>query len=221
MLKPLPSGVRVVDWRAQGDYSALTRAANNGTAKAKFDKSGKVVMRSPASVRGIMWHITAVEFGVSSAAVQAAGGDRELARNLRAKKVPAHALHFRDGTIVLPFHLLSYLYHGNAGNEFCLGVEVESKDGSVTPAQVAGCLWLADFFVDSIGVLGGKITETWAHRQTHGGKPNDPGPAVWKKIAIPSSEALGLTRTIRALPRSTQSGRDGSPIPLAWDPLGV
>ncbi len=221
MSDPLPSGVRLVDWRSQADYSRLTRAANEGTAKAKFDSKGRVVMRPVSAVRGIMWHITAVEFGVSPSAVKAAGGDREIARNLRARNIPAHATHFRDGTIVLPFDLLSYLYHGNAGNEFCLGVEIESKDGSVTPAQVAGCLWLAGFFAGELAKLGGKLTETWGHRQTHGGKPNDPGPVVWRKIAIPSSEALGLTRTIRALPRSSPNGRDGTPIPSSWDPLGV
>lgn len=210
----------IIDWRSTADYAPLTRAANDGTAKAKFEK-GKIVMRKPAEVVGIMFHITACVFGVTPAAVKAAGGDKRLARNRRARRIPAHATVFRDGDAVVPFALMAYLYHGNAGNAMTLGIEIESADGTITDAQLATLGVLVPWLIEQAKIEGAVITESWGHRQTNGGKPNDPGPIVWKEIVIPLSERHGLTRTIRALPRSTPSGRDGSPIPKTWDPKGV
>jgi hypothetical protein len=213
------AGVTLVDWRSQADYRGLM-AGNGKSARALF-RAGKVVMRPPADVVGIMWHVTACLFGVSPAAVREAGGDAKLARDRRALRIPAHATVFRDGHVVVPFDLLAYLWHGNGGNAASLGVEIESDDGSITPEQVIACRWLARWFVAEARKVGATIRETWAHRQTNGIKPNDPGPVVWREVAIPSSEELGLTRTIRGLPGSTPAVKHGLPIPLAWDPLGT
>jgi hypothetical protein len=212
--------VTILDWRTQADPKTLTRAANDGTAKAKFDK-GVLVMRHPSAVVGIMFHITACIFGVSPAAVKAAGGDARLAGNRRAQRIPAHATVFRDGDAVVPWPLLSYLYHGNAGNALCLGIEIESKDGTITAQQREVLAELVPWLIAEARREGAVISESWAHRQTNGNKPNDPGREVWQEVVIPLSEKHGLTRTIRALPRSTPKGIDGSPIPKAWDPLGV
>lgn len=211
----------ILDWRSEADYAPLTRVANDGHAKALFDKKGQVVMRPPTDVRALMFHITACIFGASAQAVKAAGGDARLARNRRAKRIPAHATIFRDGDAVVPFALRSYLYHGNAGNQFCVGLEIESKDGTITPAQRATLAELVPWLIYHAKLEGMLITESWAHRQTNGGKPNDPGPEVWRDVVIPLSEKHGLRRTIVALPRSTPQGRDGSPIPKTWDPLGT
>lgn len=127
----------IIDWRSTADYSGLTRAANNGTAKAKFDTKGGVVMRDPSEVTGICFHITACLFGVTDAAVKKYGGDRRRARNERARRIPAHATVFRDGDAVVPFALRSYLYHGNGLNDRTLGIEIESKDGTTTTEQRA------------------------------------------------------------------------------------
>lgn len=211
----------ILDWRDSADYSLLTRRANAGTARALFDKRGQIAMRYPPDVRAIMWHITACLFGVSPAAVKAAGGDRRLARNARARRIPAHVTAFRDGDAVVPFALRSYLYHGNAGNPFAVGIEIESVDGTVTPEQAKTLRELVPWLIAEAKREGMLLRENWAHRQTHGGKSNDPGPTVWRDVVIPLSEAHGLTRTIVALPRSTPKGRDGTPIPRSWDPLGV
>lgn len=210
----------ILDWRSTADYAPFSRAANDGTAKAKFEK-GKVVMRDPSEVRAIMFHITACIFGVTPASIRAAGGDKRLARNRRALRVPAHATVFRDGDAVVPFALRSYLYHGNGGNPFSLGIEIESVDGTVTDAQRLVLADLVPWLIEQARAEGMEIIESWAHRQTNGGKPNDPGPVVWKEIVIPISETHRLARTIASLPRSTPSGRDGLPIPKAWDPKGI
>lgn len=210
----------ILDWRSTADYTALTRAANDGNAKAKFEK-GKIVMRDPGEVVGIMFHITACIFGVTPSSIKAAGGDKRLARNRRARRVPAHATVFRDGDAVVPFDLRSYLYHGNAGNPFSLGIEIESIDGSITDEQRETLADLVPWLIVQASEEGTILRESWAHRQTHGGKPSDPGAVVWKEIVIPLSEKHGLARTIVALPRSTPSGRDGLPIPKTWDPKGI
>jgi len=210
----------IIDWRNTADYAPLSRAANDGKAKAKF-VGGKVVMRAPGEVVGIMFHVTDCLYGVTPAAVKAAGGDKRLARNRRARRIPAHATVFRDGDAVVPFALLAYLHHGNAGNAMTLGIEIESDDGTITDAQFATLAELVPWLIAQAKIEGAVITESWGHRQTNGGKPNDPGQVVWQKIVIPLSEKHGLTRTIKALPRSTPKGRDGIPIPKTWDPKGV
>ena len=51
-----------------------------------------------------------------------------------------------------------------------------------------------------------------AHRQASRNRRNDPGEAIWKRIAIPARDELGL-----ATPRGFTLD-DGRPIPEAWDP---
>lgn len=225
-------GELIIDWRHEAEPALLSRAANAGTAKALFAKRGPdvlalpgerqgIVLRPAAQVVGIMFHITACLFGVTPAAVKSAGGDQRLARNRRARRIPAHATVFRDGDAVVPWPLRSHLYHGNAGNLTTLGVEIESKDGTITDEQRATLADLVPWLIVQASKEGMVLHEAWAHRQTHGGKPNDPGPIVWREVVIPLAEKHGLTRTIKALPRSTPKGRDGAVIPKTWDPLGV
>ena len=215
-----PPGVVLHRWEAR----PLERYARTSErpARALF-RGGRVVMREPSAVTGLCWHQTACIFGVGRAAILAAGGDALLARDLRALAVPAHATVFRDGTIVIAAPLRAHLWHGNGLNASTIGIEIERR-GEADPmpdVQVAACLYTARWLVEAAAAEGCRIVDAWGHRQSHGGKPGDPGPEVWQRVVIPSSEALGLTRTIRAVPRSTPRGRDGSPIPRAWDPLGV
>jgi hypothetical protein len=217
----LPKGVRLLRWETR---APLERYARSATRPARaLIRAGLVVMRDPKTVTGICWHQTGCLFGVSQQAVRAAGGDAQLARDLRALGIPAHATVFRDGTIVIAAPWRAYLYHGNALNASTVGVEIErhGERERMPDVQVAACLYLARWLVSTAAEEGCTLREAWGHRQSHGGKPGDPGPEIWKRVVIPSSEELGLTRTIRAVPRSTPAGRDGLPIPRAWDPLGV
>lgn len=211
----------ILDWRATADYSGLTRAANMGSARALFDKKGEIVLREPGKVTGLCFHITACLFGVSPSAVKRAGGDRRLARNERARRIPAHATVFRDGDAVVPFDLRAYLYHGNALNERTLGVEIESKDGTITLEQRRTLGPLVPWLVEQAKIEGMVIHEAWGHRQSNGIKPNDPGLEVWRDVVIPLSDLHDLTRTIVAVPGSTSKVKHGLPIPKTWDPLGA
>lgn len=212
----------IIDWRATADYSGLTRAANKGSARALFDKKGSVVLRDPAKVTGLCFHVTACLFGVSPAAIKKAGGDAIRARNERARRVPAHATVFRNGDAVVPFALRSYLYHGNGLNERTLGIEIESKDGTITREQRAALAELVPWLIEQAKLEGMTICEAWGHRQSNGNKPNDPGLEVWRDVVIPLSDLHGLTRPARAVaPPSKMIVKPGLPIPKAWDPLGV
>ena len=213
--------VRLLDWRASADYARLSRAKNAGTAKALFRGFGPdaVVMREPGDIVGVTWHQTGCIFGVGAQALKRFAGDHDRARNDRACDIPAHATVFADGTVVMPFALRSYLYHANALNASTLGIEIERK-GEATPmpdVQVEACHAAIAYLVEQAKLEGITLTQAWGHRQSHGGKPGDPGPEVWRRVVIPASNRHRLVRTIRAVPRSTPRGRDGSPIPDAWE----
>lgn len=211
----------ILDWRSTADYSQLTRAANNGSAKALFDpRTGRVVMRDPAAIVELTWHITACLFGVTPAQVKAADGDARLARNRRARKVAAHVTVFRDGDAVVPVSLRAHMHHGNGANPRSIGIEIESRDGTITPEQVATLRELVPWLIAEAAKEGIALRQSAAHRQTNGGKPNDPGPIVWR-LVIELSEQHGLERTIVGFPGSTPKVKHGLPIPRSWDPLGV
>jgi hypothetical protein len=214
----MTSTVRVLDWRMRADYQRLSRAANAGTAKALFER-GAVVMREPSDIVGVTWHQTGCIFGVGAQALKRFGGDRDAARNDRARDIPAHATVFADGTVIVPFALRSYLYHANALSAVTLGIEIERK-GEATPmpdVQVEACHAAIAYLVERAMLEGITLTQAWGHRQSHGGKPGDPGPEIWKRVVIPACARHKLVRTIRAVPRSTPKGRDGSPIPDEWE----
>lgn len=211
----------IIDWRTTADYTALTRAANKGTAKALFDAHGSPVLRPAEQIDGLCWHITACLFGVSPAAVKRALGDKRRARNERARRIPAHVTVFRDGDAVVPFGLRAHLHHGNGWNPTKIGIEVESKDGTVTPEQVATCAELVPWLIAEAAREGVTLLTSCAHRSSNGNKPNDPGPIVWREIVIPLSERHGLRRIIDPVPPSTRTVRQGLPIPRSWDPLGI
>lgn len=209
------------DWRSSADYSRLSRAQNAGTAKALFRGFGPdaVVMRQPRDIVGVTWHQTGCLFGVGAQALKRFKGDRQAARNDRARDIPAHMTVFSDGEVIVPFALRSYLYHANALNESTLGIEIERKgEGSPMPdVQVRACIEGFAWLIEQARAEGIALAQAWGHRQSHGGKPGDPGPEIWRRVVIPTSERHELVRTLRSVPRSTPRGRDGSPIPAEWE----
>lgn len=202
----------ILDWRTQADYSRLI-----ADRKAKI-VNGRVAMRAPGDVTGITWHITDVHFGAGREAIRLANGDETLARNRRALGVAAHVIIFRDGTVVVPFDLLAFIHHGNGLNLNTIGIEVELLCGEeLTPAQVAACFELVAWLMREAPKQGIRLREAWGHRQSNQGKPDDPGPIVWKNVVVPTSERHGLTRPLRALSRSSTSTHNGSAIPPSWE----
>lgn len=180
---------------------------------------GKTVVRAPSTITGIVVHQTACVFGPAA--------DRQKAYR-RALGIPAHAVAFRDGVFVAPCDLRWYVYTSNGFNATTLGLEIEGKyrglqadpktcwGGNETPLDDltvetarAALKWL----FDEGRALGMPIRVVYAHRQSNGQKPSDPGEGLWKRVVLDYAvPVLGLsTAPSRVLD-------DGKPIPSAWDP---
>lgn len=204
--------------------------ANGKSTNIVKTARGKVVVRDPKIVTGIGIHQTACVFGPSNDI------DR---RNRRALNVPCHALAFRDGTFVTAFPLPWFVYHGNALNEFSYGLECEGKypglpDNPVTPQREdEQSTWggnptpLDDLAIETFRAalkhlyeegmkLGSPLQYVWAHRQSNGQKPSDPGYGIWKHVVLDYAVAkLGLKT------QPEKVWRDGKTVPPQWDPKGV
>lgn len=213
-----------------------------GARKAKL-VGGKVLKRRPKDITHIVFHQTAVEYGVSSSQVKASGGDRELALARRALDVACHVFASRSGFYVLTHELVDHLNHGNGYNAYSIGIEIDGRYSGLEddPTTVARedllTTWkgeptlLTDTTVEAAKAairdvvrsgraLGMPLTTAVAHRQSSGTRRSDPGQAIWQRIVIPLVEELGLEVELDRALKSPSSG-DGRPIPRAWDPHGI
>lgn len=197
------------------------------TSKTERVGSGiRTVVRDPSTIDGVCIHQTACVFGPLS---------HPERRWRRALNVPAHVTAFRDGVYAQSAPLLWFLYHGNALSGRTLGLECEGQypgllDDPKTPRREDERSFWGDeptpltpeaiecfraalrHLVEGGRRLGCPIAHVWAHRQANGGKPSDPGQAVWTEVAEWGCRELGLTA------RYADVWRDGKPIPKAWAP---
>ena len=195
-------------------------------------RRGRVASRRPSTVTGICVHQTAARFGVSDAAVRAAGGDRELALARRSKGVACHVMAFADGFVAWPNPLDWYVYHGNGFNSDTLGIEIDGdfaglsdvpetafrkKDNPdvLTPELELAAKRAIKLLVEEGRKAGMDIKYIYAHRQSSPTRRSDPGEEIWKKIVLDYAvNELGL-ETKPALIR-----KKGYTIPSQWDPEG-
>ncbi len=210
-----PRGVRFFDWRHLADPKVFARD-EEGVARAKF-RNGKIVVRPAGTVDAITYHQTACVYGVSPSQARAAGGDKYLARNKRAMRIPAPLFTARDGTAIATAPLSWLLYHANALNTRSIGMENEGKyDGDENLGQVPEVQVEAIHFLTSWAVYiareeyGYDIRFGFAHRQSHPTKTGDPGPELWLEGVVPA----GLT----LLPDEVfgVGEKRGHPIPPSW-----
>lgn len=227
--------IEILDWRdEQLDPPALVR----GKRKHRLGPNGKVVKRKASAIDGIVIHQTACTFGPS---------DDAQRRHERAFGVACHALAFRDGTVVLPNPLRSFVLHGNKLNDRSLGLECEGllsglrDDPATAPKEHLQTTWggkpddVTDLLVETARTALAKLVELgraegmpirfiWAHRQSSGQRPSDPGQELWERVVLGYAvPVLGLsTEPARWWP-SMHEGKpsNGRPIPKAWDPAGV
>jgi len=223
--------IRVLDLRAEQKNPFPPRKGADGkTVNTSKTLKGKTVCRDPKTITGITIHQTACVFGPAN--------DREKAYR-RALGIPAHAVAYRDGVYVITAPLDWYLYHGNELNAFSLGLECEGHypgllddpktpiredvkstwGGNPTPLDDkavetfrAALKWL----VDNGRAAGMPIEYIWAHRQSNGQKPSDPGMGIWQKVVVEYAvPVLGLKT------QTDKCWKDGKKIPTNWDPNGV
>lgn len=222
-------GVTCLDLRSEQNPTLFPRKKKSDGTVVNTSKvvGGKTVVRDPKTITGIVVHQTACVFGPST--------DRQKAYR-RALGVPAHVVGFRDGTFVVPANPLWFLYTSNGFNEFSYGVELEGQypgllddpktakredekttwGGSATPLDEraietfrAAVKWI----VEEGRRLGSPLEYVWAHRQSNGQKPSDPGAGIWKHVVLEYAvPVLGLSTA----PMTTIE--DGRPIPKQWEP---
>lgn len=150
-----------------------------------------VFCRAPRTIDGIVVHQTGTPFGVTAAAVKAAGGDKLLAKHRRALGIAAHMTAFDTGYAVLGSPLDWYVYHGNALNARSLGIEIEglypgdwgTQELFQGPIEVAARAGLA-YLVSEGRRLGMPLRYVWAHRQSSLTRDDDPGEEIWRKLVM-------------------------------------
>lgn len=165
---------------------------------------------------------------------------RRHALHLRARHIHAHAMAFRDPSVgaVIMNPLLWFVQHGNGQNKETIGLEHEGNyhgvegnprtlwsgrpETSKSDALIETARELLTRIVEDARALGCPIEFVFAHCQSHGGKPGDPGEWLWKEVAVEHGQKkLGLradpdrvwdyVRQGRAIPQLR-----GKPIPTAW-----
>jgi hypothetical protein len=132
-----------------------------------------------------------------------------------------------------------YMYHGNRLNGPTLGLEVsglysgllddpmtapredlrttwKGEPMEITPEIVAAGRAALRWMVEEGRRAGMPIQNVYAHRQSHGGKPGDPGEGLWRALVVEYAvPVLGLK------PDYGFTVDEGRPIPKAWDEHGV
>jgi hypothetical protein len=139
-----------------------------------------------------------------------------------------------------------YVYHGNRLNGSTIGVEVSGLFSGLlddpdtppredllttwgddppmvlTPKRIRGARMAVRDAVIEGRAMGMPIRYAYAHRQSNGSKPGDPGEGLWRAVileyAVPE---LGLAPRHAFTLDNPGRGKDGLPIPRQWDPKGV
>jgi hypothetical protein len=221
----VPSPVEVID---------LTSKQTNppaASSKFKLGPDGKVVVRDPKTITGIVLHQTGCWYSVSPSQIEAAGGDREAALHNRALNVACHLIAFDGksadvdcGHVVWPNPLDWYVYQANGANVKSLGIECEGvypglvSQGGATPSRriIEASRAAVKFALEQGRASGMPIEFIWAHRQSNANRRSDPGEALWKEVVLNYAVPILGLRT-----ETARTWGDGYPIPVEWDPNGV
>ncbi len=145
----------------------------------------------------------------------------------------AHLGVLRSGRVVHVHDFSRLVWHGNGWNAKTIGIEIDGlfegihgdpstvwddpstpvheKGMDVTAAQVEAVKQTIRWCASEVQQHGGEVKVLVAHRQSSKSRRNDPGSQVWKEIALPMMEEMGLSDGGLGF----QIG--GFPIPEAWD----
>lgn len=225
--------VECYDLIAEQDYVYPGGKRKARTFREAATGRRRPVLRHPRAIDGIVLHQTAVEYGVSTRQVQAAGGDRRLALARRGRDVACHSIAFRAGLYVRAHPLRAYVNHGNELNQRSLGLEVDGRYAGLEDKPETAAredlltTWrgpptrLAELTIETARAALRDLVERgraedmpieflWAHRQSSAMRRSDPGEALWDAIAPWAERELSL---------KTQPGLavgNGRPLPVEW-----
>lgn len=200
------------------------------------------------SITGITLHQTATCFLKSWTP-----DERAIRRAIaRVQKIKAHFVILRCGHASYNAPLDRIMAHGHAFNRHDVGIEVDGYFAGVhgdlatfwrpksrperqpmmsSPAQVESTRQVVRHIVEIVKKNGGEIKYIHAHRQTHRGKPSDPGQLIWQDVALWAQAEFGLTdggadyyvphhRDKQPGGLSSKAG-PGRPIPREWNSLNT
>jgi len=183
----------------------------------KLTRRGKVIVRRPDTVEGIVIHQTATPYGVTAQQLKDAGGDSLLAKHRRALGVAAHMTAFDTDFAVLGHPLDWYVNHANSLNARSLGLEIEGRFPQLmgTNELLTGKLLHAaqdglEYLVQEGRRRGMPIRWVWAHRQSSMTRDDDPGQEIWQKLV------LGFAGAVLGLRTQPDFVTGGKTIPMAW-----
>lgn len=154
----------------------------------------------------------------------------------RMLTVGAHVVISRAGRVFWLHDFTSVVAHGNGWNAKCVGIELDGLYAGVegNPATVwddpstpqreqalsptfelvqtaQHVIW---WICATVMSQGGKVRSLVAHRQSSRNRRNDPGSALWQRVALPMMDQLGLSDGGPGFAIGT-----GLPIPESWDPF--
>lgn len=151
----------------------------------------------------------------------------------------------RSGRVLRMADIDKLIYHGNAWNNLCAGIEIDGlyagieddpdtaqdealrstwDDPStptrelpmkVTPQAMRSTRQLVRWIVIDALRRGWTIRVLCAHRQSSKDRRNDPGQAIWQEVALPLHAELGL------MDGGSGFQVGGYPIPTQWNPQYV
>lgn len=140
----------------------------------------------------------------------------------------------RGGQVIWLHDFNKLVVHGNQWNSQTVGIEIdgmyEGVEGDIktfwrpkdqpnlqpqrpTDVQIEAVCDLVRFIHSEVARNGGQIKALVSHRQASENRRNDPGSAIWKRVALPMSAELGLNDGGPGFKLST-----GYPNPESWDP---
>ncbi len=222
---------------------ACTRPWLHDFRDVQTDRIGR--RRRWSEVTGITLHQTATCF-LSDLDPDEAKLKRALAR---VAKIRAHLVVLRCGEVAFNAPLDRRMSHGHAFNRHDVGIEIDGYFAGVdgdnatfwkpksrpdrkpmesSPIQVKAARGGCRYIVETVAANGGEVLYIHAHRQTHRGKPSDPGELIWRDIALWCKAELGLSdegpdyyvphhKHKKPGGLSSKAG-PGRPIPVQWDP---
>ena len=149
--------------------------------------------------------------------------------------IGAHFVVTRAGKVLWMHDLDLIVVHGNGWNNRCVGIEIDGLYAGVEgdprtvwndpstpfrevaqelPESAAGpARQLVRWIVEEVRRHGGACTKLVAHRQASKDRRDDPGSAIWQRVALPLHAELGMDDGGVGFTIG-----DGYPIPEAWDP---
>jgi hypothetical protein len=175
--------------------------------------------------------------------------DEKVSKALkRVKKIKAHFVVLRCGAATFNAPLDRVMAHGHAFNKSDVGIEVDGYYAGVhgddstfwrpksrpnrkpmegSEKQIKAVRDVIRYVVEEVAAQGGEVRYIHAHRQTHRGKPSDPGEVIWTTIGLWAQEQFGLSdggdgyyvphHRDRGPGGLSSKAGPGRPIPREWD----